>query len=106
MADEPKTTAQAAKAAGEASDASSVQREHRRGRTGTVVSDRCDKTIGVRVDYLTKHRKYGKYIRRRTKVQVHDERNEAKVGDIVEIAECRPVSKSKSWRLVRVSTSA
>jgi small subunit ribosomal protein S17 len=79
---------------------------HRRRRTGTVVKDGCDKTVSVVVNYLMKHPKYGKYIRRRTKLQVHDEQNEAKVGDVVEIAECRPMSKTKNWRLVRVAGSA
>ncbi|MBN1342219.1 MAG: 30S ribosomal protein S17 [Phycisphaerae bacterium] len=78
------------------------KRRHRRRRTGTVVSDRGDKTITVAVDYLVRHEKYGKFMRRRTKLHAHDEANEAKVGDMVEVAECRPISKTKNWRLVRV----
>lgn len=80
------------------------KRVHRRRRTGRVVSDRCNKTITVAVDYLEKHRKYGKYIRKRIKLHVHDDENQAKVGDIVDVAECRPLSKTKNWRLVRVQT--
>jgi len=85
---------------------SPVRRAPRRRRTGTVVSDRCDKTVTVVVDYLVKFPKYGKYVRRRTKLHVHDETNRARVGDVVEIAECRPISKTKSWRLVRVVAPA
>lgn len=69
---------------------------------GTVASDKGDKTIKVVVDYLTKHPKYGKYLRRRTVVHAHDEKNEAREGDKVEVMVCRPVSKTKRYRLVRV----
>ena len=58
------------------------------------------------VNYLVKHEKYGKYIRKRTRIHVHDEDNAAKVGDRVEIVECRPISKTKSWTLVRVVEAA
>lgn len=98
MADEPTTAATDASDAGPAV----AGRVRRRRRTGRVVGDLCDKTITVAADYMTKHGKYGKFIRRRTKVHVHDAENQAKVGDVVEITECRPVSKTKSWRLVRV----
>ena len=54
------------------------------------------------VQYLAQHPKYGKYLRKRTVLHVHDERNESKTGDRVEVAPCRPMSKTKSWRLVRV----
>jgi small subunit ribosomal protein S17 len=74
----------------------------RAGRTGVVTSDKADKTIRVVVDYSTKHPLYGKYIRRRTVLHVHDEKNEAKVGDRVEVVSCRPRSKMKRWRLVRI----
>jgi small subunit ribosomal protein S17 len=73
---------------------------------GVVVSDHGDKTIRVEIHWMYKHPKYGKYLRRRTKFGVHDEKNEAKVGDTVEIAECRPVSKTKTWRLVKVVEKA
>lgn len=71
-------------------------------RVGVVESDNRDKTIKVVMAYTLKHPKYGKYMRRRTKLHVHDETNEAKVGDTVEIMECRPYSKTKRWRLTRV----
>ena len=67
-----------------------------------VVSKSGDKSIVVQIDYRMKHPKYGKYLRRRTKLAVHDPQNQAGVGDIVEISECRPISKTKSWRLINV----
>ena len=70
--------------------------------TGVVISNSGDKSIRVAVDFRIKHPRYGKYIERRTKLGVHDERNQASVGDLVEVAECRPRSKTKSWRLVKV----
>ena len=69
---------------------------------GTVVSAGGDKTARVVVQRLVKHPKYGKFMRRDTKLAVHDPQNAAKVGDKVEVAPCRPISKTKSWRLVRV----
>lgn len=71
-------------------------------RSGVVITRSGDKSIKVQIDYLVKHPMYGKYIKRRTKLGVHDERNEAGIGDVVEIAECRPISKSKNWRLVKI----
>ena len=71
-------------------------------KVGVVQSDRRDKTRKVAIDYSVRHPKYGKYIRRRTVLHVHDEDNLSKAGDTVEIAECRPVSKTKSWVLLRV----
>lgn len=71
-------------------------------KIGIVESDKRDKTRKVSIQFTVRHPKYGKYIRRRTVLHVHDETNESKVGDRVEIAECRPVSKSKSWVLLRV----
>lgn len=75
-------------------------------KIGVVQSDRRDKTRTVSINFLVKHRKYGKYVRRRTVLHVHDENNESKVGDRVEIAECRPISKTKSWILARVVEAA
>ncbi len=75
-------------------------------RIGLVVSDKGDKTIGVRYQFTVKHRKYGKYIRRTTTLHTHDETNEAKEGDLVEVAACRRLSKTKSWRLVRILRAA
>ena len=69
---------------------------------GVVTSDSAAKTRRVEIPRLVKHPKYGKYLRRRTVCQVHDETNEAGKGDLVEIVECRPKSKLKRWELVRV----
>lgn len=71
-------------------------------KIGVVESDKRHKTRTVVVSYAAKHPKYGKYIGQRTVLQVHDDTNEAKTGDIVEVAPCRPLSKTKSWKLVRV----
>lgn len=75
-------------------------------RQGTVESDKRDKSRRVVVNFMTKHPKYGKFVKGRTILQVHDENNESKKGDLVEVRECRPVSKTKSWELVRVISSA
>jgi len=69
---------------------------------GVVVGDRMDKTAVVAVERTVLDPRYRKYVRRSKKYKVHDPRNEAKVGDRVEIAECRPISKTKAWRLVRI----
>jgi len=69
---------------------------------GRVISDRMDKSITVLVERRVKHPIYGKYVRRSSKLHAHDENNECRIGDTVDIAECRPLSKTKSWRLVRV----
>ena len=83
------------------------ERNVRRSIVGrVVVANRTPKTIKVEVDYLSRHPKYGKYMRRSSRVTVHDEKNEAKSGDRVEISECRPISKTKSWRLVKVVQAA
>ena len=73
---------------------------------GVVASDKGDKTIKVVVNYQTKHPKYGKYLKRRTVLHAHDEKNEAKEGDTVEIAECRPLSRTKHHRLLRIVQKA
>jgi small subunit ribosomal protein S17 len=73
-----------------------------RTRIGVVHSDKRDKTRKVVIDFLAKHPKYGKYVKRRTVLHVHDENNESRVGDKVEVVETTPISKTKSWRLVRV----
>jgi len=84
--------------------------EHVRGRRlerqGTVVSAAADKTIVVRVDVVKAHRMYKKVIRRSTKLHVHDEGNQAKVGDIVRIVETRPISRMKRWRLHEIVEAA
>jgi small subunit ribosomal protein S17 len=74
--------------------------------TGTVSSKSGIKSLRVTIDYRVKHPKYGKYIRRRTKLAVHDELDQCLVGDVVEITESRPYSKAKSWRVVRVVEKA
>lgn len=77
-------------------------RRPRRVHLGIVESDARDKTIKVRINRLIRHPKYGKQLKRKTVLHAHDEKNEAKVGDRVEIVECRPISKTKSWRLSRL----
>lgn len=72
---------------------------------GLVTSDRNSKTRRVNVERLTMHSKYKKIVRGRTVCYVHDENNESKVGDTIEIAECRPRSKQKRWELVRIVKS-
>jgi len=71
-----------------------------------VVSDKMDKTITVLVERRVKHPIYGKFIRRSTKVHAHDETNECGVGDLVQVEQCRPLSKTKTWRLVKVVEKA
>lgn len=73
---------------------------------GKVVSNKADKTISVLVERKVKHPLYGKVIRRSTKFLAHDENNECGEGDTVSIEECRPLSKNKTWRLVKVITKA
>ena len=70
--------------------------------TGVVTSNKMDKTISVAVDYLAKHPKYKKYVRKRTVYKAHDPDNSCQIGDKVTIAEGRPLSKAKRWRLVSV----
>ena len=77
-----------------------------RTRTGVVAAISGAMTVSVRVETLVKHERYGKYMRRRAKYAVHDPKSETAVGDTVEIAPCRPISKRKRWRLVRVVRSA
>ncbi|TVO78296.1 30S ribosomal protein S17 [Sedimenticola selenatireducens] len=73
---------------------------------GRVVSDKMDKSITVLIERKVKHPIYGKFIRRSTKVHAHDETNECGIGDIVVVEQCRPLSKSKTWRLVKVVNKA
>ena len=73
---------------------------------GRVLSDRMDRTITVLVERSVKHSLYKKYIRRSTRLHVHDEGNEGRVGDRVAISQCRPLSKTKSWRLERIVSRA
>jgi len=70
--------------------------------TGKVVSNKMQKTIAVEVERLVRHETYGKYLRRTTKLLAHDESGECREGDTVTISECRPLSRHKNWRVVRV----
>ncbi|KPJ57939.1 MAG: hypothetical protein AMS16_00315 [Planctomycetes bacterium DG_58] len=83
-----------------------MTRGNRRRVVGVVVSDRMDKSVVVEVKRLVKHPLYKKYIRRRTRLMAHDEENAAGVGDRVELMETRPLSKRKSWRVVRILEKA
>ncbi len=71
-------------------------------KIGVVTGDKRDKTRTVKVNYQVRHPKYGKFLKRHTSFHVHDPKNSSKLGDRVEIVNCRPVSKTKQWRLVRV----
>ena len=70
--------------------------------TGTVVSDKMDKSIVVLVERRVKHAVYGKYLTKSSKLKAHDETNQCKIGDVVTISESRPISKTKSWSLVKI----
>ena len=72
-----------------------------RTQQGRVTSDKMDKSITVAIERFVKHPIYGKFVKRTTKIHAHDENNECGLGDLVEIKECRPLSKTKSWTLVK-----
>lgn len=76
--------------------------KNRRTVVGRVVSNKMDKSVSVAIERLIKHPKYGKYIRRTSKVMAHDANNECNEGDRVAISECRPISKNKSWQVVNI----
>jgi small subunit ribosomal protein S17 len=78
----------------------------RKERRGIVVSDAMDKTIVVRIDVAQKHEKYGKVVRRSSKLHAHDEQNAAGVGDLVRVVETRPLSATKRWRLLEILKKA
>jgi small subunit ribosomal protein S17 len=108
-ASERRTGRERARAKARAEDHSSVQtppREHAPGkqksRQGVVTSDRADKTITVRIDLARRHRRYDKIVRTSTTLHVHDERNDAHTGDTVVVRECRPLSRTKRWRLIEI----
>lgn len=88
------------------SDTKNAKRQLRGTKVGVVMGDKRDKTRNVAVTYQVRTPKYGKFIKRQTRYHVHDEQNASKVGDVVEIANCRPISKTKMWRLIRVVESA
>ncbi|MEW6540928.1 MAG: 30S ribosomal protein S17 [Bacillota bacterium] len=79
-----------------------MERNSRKVRTGRVVSDKMDKTVVVAVDTLVKHPLYGRTMRRTRKFMAHDENNECRIGDKVKIAETRPLSRHKRWRVAEV----
>ena len=85
---------------------SATDRNARRVIQGVVTSDKMAQTITVTVERRYKHPKYQKYVRKHSKVYAHDEKGEANIGDTVEIMECRPMSKLKRWRLVRIVSRA
>jgi small subunit ribosomal protein S17 len=74
--------------------------------TGTVVSNKMDKTITVLLERRVKHPVYGKYITRSSKIHAHDENNQCNIGDTVTVTETRPISRTKTWRLLEVVNSA
>ena len=82
--------------------AEKITRNYRKTRIGVVVSDKMDKTIVVAIKDSKQHPLYGKIVKVTVKMKAHDEKNEAKIGDVVEIMETRPLSKDKRWRLVRI----
>jgi small subunit ribosomal protein S17 len=77
-----------------------MKRASRKVRTGRVVSDKMDKTVVVLIERLVKHPVYGKYVRKRKKCKVHDEKNQCRHGDIIRFMETRPLSKETRWRFV------
>lgn len=85
---------------------SEEQGKRARRERGYVVSDRMDKTVVVLVERRERHPLYGKFVKRSKRYHVHDENNESQRGDFVVIEECRPLSRTKAWRLVRVHTPA
>ena len=88
------------------SEAQESKIRRRKTRSGLVVSDKMDKTIVVQIDRMVMHPIYKKFVKQRVKYKVHDETNDARVGDTVLIEECRPLSKQKRWRMKSVTTRA
>ena len=83
-----------------------TERNYRKVRVGTVVSDKMEKTIVVAIKYNVKHPLYGKIVKRTYKIKAHDEKNECHIGDKVKVMETRPISKDKRWRLVDIVEKA
>ena len=83
-----------------------MERNLRKERVGRVVSNKMQKSITIAIDRKVKHPIYGKFMNKTTKLMAHDEKNEAKIGDTVKIAETRPLSKNKRWRLVAIVEKA
>jgi len=83
-----------------------MEKQAEKTQRAVVIGKSSDQTVKVQIDYLMRHPKYGKYMRRRTRFLVHDPKNAAALGDVVEVAECRPISKTKNWRLVSIVQKA
>ena len=83
-----------------------MERNLRKTRTGKVVSDKMDKTVVVAIEDHVKHPLYGKIVKRTYKLKAHDEKNECRVGDRVEVMETRPLSKDKRWRVIEILEKA
>jgi len=83
-----------------------AKRNLRKVRSGVVTSNKMDKTITVAIERKVMHPKYGKFVKKTTKLHAHDEKNECTIGDTVKIMETRPISKLKRWRLVEVVEKA
>jgi small subunit ribosomal protein S17 len=92
--------------ADQSTTAATRQRGNRKLRVGVVVSDKMDKTVVVQVEDIRQHRLYGKTIRRTTRLKAHDEQNAAGQGDLVRLAETRPLSATKRWRVVEIIQKA
>ena len=84
----------------------STTEEVKRSKVGRVISNKAEKTVTVKLERQVKHALYGKYIKRSTKVHAHDEENSCAEGDLVRISECRPISKTKNWRVVEIMERA
>ena len=82
------------------------ERNSRKVKVGTVISDKMDKTVVVAIEDFVRHSLYGKAVKRTKKIKVHDENNECRVGDKIRIMETRPLSKDKRWRLVEIVEKA
>ncbi len=83
-----------------------MERKLRKERVGLVVSNKMEKSIVVQIERKVKHPKYGKFVRKTTKLVAHDEQNECGIGDTVKVMETRPISKNKCWRLVEIIEKA
>jgi small subunit ribosomal protein S17 len=88
------------------SNTGTEKRKLRTRQIGLVTSDKVSKTRKVVFEYLARHSKYNKYVKRQTVLHVHDEKNESRNGDHVEVMSCRPISKTKTWRLIRIVTKS
>ncbi|HEU4718964.1 MAG TPA: 30S ribosomal protein S17 [Bacteroidia bacterium] len=83
-----------------------IKRKDRKEKTGIVISNKMAKSIVVAVERKVKHPKYGKFVKKTSTFMAHDEKNECNVGDTVRIAETRPLSKNKCWRLIEITERA